>query len=224
MSADDIVPRSVGRAFDLLESVAGAGEASLTEAATRTGLTPTTALRYLRALEARGYLHRNTDGSFSAGPTVFRLATMARAEGPYARLVAAAQPVLDDLTERTGESSYLAVADGEQAMYLATSESTRSVRHVGWVGKTVPMAGTAIGEALRGEPGARMRSGTVEPDITAVTRGVHDGGAVVAALSIIGPTHRMGRETTAVAAEALEQAAVRLERRLGLAGAPEAAS
>ena len=62
MSDDDRVPRSVGRAFDLLESVAVAGETSLTEAATRTGLTPSTALRYLRALEVRGYLHRNADG------------------------------------------------------------------------------------------------------------------------------------------------------------------
>ena len=75
-----------------------------------------------------------------------------------------------------------------------------------------------------GEPGARTRSGTVEPDITAVTRGVRDGGTVVAALSIIGPTHRMERDTTAVASEALAQAATRLERQLGLAGATEPGS
>jgi urocanate hydratase len=224
MSADDAVPRSLGRAFDLLEFIAGSGEASLTEAASHASLTPTTALRHLRALEARGYLHRDVDGSFSAGPTLLRLAAMARDEGPYARLVAAAQPVLDHLTAVTGESSYVAVADGKRAVYLATSESTRSVRHVGWVGKSVPLDGTAVGEALTGAPGARVRSGTVEPDITAVTIGVPDAATIMAALSIIGPAHRMDEAAIEVATGALREAADRLAGRLGLGHAPEVVS
>jgi urocanate hydratase len=224
MTDHDLVPRSVGRAFDLLECVAESGETTLTEAAARTGLTPTTALRHLRALEARGYLHRDLDGAFSAGPTLLRLAAMARDDGPYARLIAAARPVLARLTELTGESSYLAVADGERAMYLATCESTRSVRHVGWVGKTVPIAGTAVGDALAGRPGVRVRTGTVEPDITAVSFGVTDGPTIAAALSIIGPAHRMDPHAITLATEALDEGARQLADQLGLAPTPEAAS
>ncbi|HEY5662645.1 MAG TPA: helix-turn-helix domain-containing protein [Ilumatobacter sp.] len=215
--SDEAVPRSVGRAFDLLEIVVAHGETNLTTAAARAGLTPTTALRHLRALESRGYVRRDTDGNFSAGPTVLRLAATARADGPFARLIRAAQPVLDQLTARTGESSYLAVRDGDRAVYLATCESARSIRHVGWVGKAVPLAGTAIGEALAGLPGARSRSGAVETDIAAVARAVPDGDVVVAAVSIIGPAHRMTRAAVAAAAVALQDAVDRLTGDLGLA-------
>jgi DNA-binding IclR family transcriptional regulator len=215
MSADDIVPRAVGRAFDLLEIVVEAGEINLSAAAERAGLTPTTALRHLRALEARGYLRRAADGSYSAGPTVLRLAAAARDDGPLARLVRAAQPVLDELTERSGESSYLAVADNDQAVYLATCESSRSIRHVGWVGKTVPLAGTAVGEALAGRPGSHARAGSVEADIAAVARAICDGGAVVAALSIIGPSHRMDDTANRQAAALLDEAGRRLADELG---------
>lgn len=213
---DDPVPRSVGRAFDLLEIVAGQGETNLTTAASLAGLTPTTALRHLRALESRGYVRRDLEGSYSAGPTVLRLAAAARDDGPFARLVGAAQPVLDELTERTGESSYLAVSDGSRAVYLATCESTRSIRHVGWVGKAVPLAGTAVGEALAGLAGARTKSGSVEADIAAVARCVLDGDRVVAALSIIGPTHRMDHAAVEAATAALQHGVERLVAELGL--------
>ena len=213
---DDVVPRSVGRAFDLLEIVVAEGETNLSAAALQAGLTPTTALRHLRALESRGYLRRDGDGSYSAGPTLLRLAAAAGDDGPFARLVSAAQPILDELTDRTGESAYLAVSDGDRAVYLATCESTRSIRHVGWVGKAVPLAGTAVGEALAGKPGARVRSGAVEADIAAVARTVFDGDRVVAALSIIGPSHRMNKAAIDTAAAALQEGVDRLATQLGL--------
>jgi urocanate hydratase len=216
--ADDPVPRSVGRAFDLLAIVVEAGAINLTTAASRAGLTPTTALRHLRALEALGYVRRGDDGAYAAGPAVLRLAALARDDGPIARLVAAARPVLAELTARTGESAYLALIQGDRAVYLATCESPRSIRHVGWVGKAVPLAGTAVGEALAGEPGVRVRSGAVEPDITAIAVAVGDGPPrtpPVAALSIIGPTHRMDDAAIAVAGDALRDGADRIARLIG---------
>ena len=121
--AVDAVPRAVGRALDLLEIVVDAGAINLSAAATAAGLTPTTALRYLRALETRGYVRRDDAGTFAAGRTVLHLGAAARHSGPVARLATAAQPVLDELTAATGESSYVAVSDGARAVYVATSES-----------------------------------------------------------------------------------------------------
>lgn len=190
-SGAEPVPRSLGRALDLLEVVVESGEVSLTAAAAAVGLTPTTARRHLLALEARGYVRRSDTGSFSTGATVLHLAATARRSGPHARMVAAAQPVLDAVTEATGESSYLAVADGDRAVYLATSESRRAIRHVGWLGKAVPMAGSAVGEVLRGDVDVSHRVGSVEPDIGAVAAGVRLAGRPVAALSVIGPAHRL---------------------------------
>jgi DNA-binding IclR family transcriptional regulator len=214
------VPRAVGRAFELLELVVASGEVNLTIAAQQAELTPTTALRHLRALEALGYVDRDRDGVYSAGPAVFRLAAAARGDGPLARLVAAAQPVLDELTETTGESSYLAVAEADRALYVATSESARSIRHVGWVGRPVPLDGTAVGAALLGAPGPQHRTGTIEPDISAVAHAVIDGDRVVAALSVIGPAHRMDAAAVATSGEALTRAATRLSTALGLAAPP----
>lgn len=211
----DAVPRSVGRAFELLERVVSAGQTTLTSVAQQAGLTPTTALRHLRALETLGYVRRDHDGMFSAGPAVLRLGAAARGDGPLARLVAAAQPVLDQLTATTGESSYLAVADSGNALYLATSESSRSIRHVGWVGRTVPLAGTAVGDSLRGALGPQHRDGTIEPDISAVAHAIVDGGEVVAALSVIGPSHRMDAATIETTGRALAAAANRLGTTLG---------
>ena len=215
MSEPD-VPRAVGRAFELLELVVASGELNLTIAAQQAGLTPTTALRHLRALEALGYVHRDRDGVYSAGPAVFRLAAAARGDGPLARLVAAARPVLDELTATTGESSYLAVSEADHALYVATSESPRSIRHVGWVGRTVPLDGTAVGAALLGAPGPQHRTGTIEPDIAAVAHAITDGDRVVAALSVIGPAHRMDAAAVAATGDALTSAATRLGAALGL--------
>jgi urocanate hydratase len=214
------VPRAVGRAFQLLELVAAAGEVNLTNAAQLAGLTPSTALRHLRALEALGYVDRDRDGIYSAGPAVLRLAAAARGDGPLARLVAAAQPVLDELTAATGESGYLAVAEGDLALYVATSESQRSIRHVGWVGRTVPLDGTAVGAALLGATGPQHRTDTIEPDIAAVAHAVTDGDRVVAALSVIGPAHRMDAAAVVAAGEALARAATQLAAALGLAAPP----
>lgn len=210
------VPRAVGRTLDLLEIVIGAGECNLTAAAARAGLTPTTTLRYLKALEARGYLARDDNGAFSAGPKLSWLAAAAYDDGPVARLAKAAQPHLDALALRTGESSYLAIGGETHATYIATAESDRAIRHVGWVGRRVPLVGTAVGEALA-DPGlAPVRTGAVEPDITAVARAVMRGNEVVAALSVIGPKHRMGRHEIKEVTAALVVAAQLLSADLGV--------
>ena len=93
----DDVPRSVGRIFDLLEVVLSEGSCNLTTAANATGLTPTTALRHLRGMEARGYVERDAGGLFSAGPTLRRLAAVVHDGGPLDRVIAAAQPRLEAL-------------------------------------------------------------------------------------------------------------------------------
>lgn len=189
---DDAVPRSIARVLDLFEIVIAEHSCNLTTAANRSGLTPTTALRYLRALEARGYLVRDDLGDYSAGPTILRIAASLRSGTVLDRLAAVAQPHLDALAEQTGESAYLAMSDGRVGTYLATAESPRAIRHVGWVGQDVALRGSALGAALA-EPGTTaVRTGAVEPDITAVSRALTDTGKIGVAVSIVGPAHRFG--------------------------------
>ena len=196
-TGEHTVPRSVGRVLDLLEIVlgAGAGGCTLTEAANEAALTPTTALRHLRALETRRYVERDQSGRFSVGPTMRRLSAVLGDADPVRRLVAAAQPLLDAAAHETGESAYLAVSDGSVATYVATAESARAIRHVGWIGQNVTLDGTAVGDALRSPGSCVTRTGAVEPDITAISLAIPTVDSLGVAVSIIGPEHRF-RETS----------------------------
>lgn len=185
------VPRSIERVLDLLEIVLAEPGCSLTTAASNANLTPTTALRYLRALEVRGYLDRDQQGMFHAGATLQRLAATLHDGGPLDGLVMTAQPHIDSLAAVSGESVYLVVSDGRTATYVATAESSRAIRHVGWVGQNVPIDGTAAGAAFE-EPGTPVvRTGAVEPDITAISLALPGTSSLAVAISIVGPNQRL---------------------------------
>lgn len=190
--------RSAERAMSLLDAVVSSGSISLTEAAAAADIPASTALRHLRGLMHRGYLVRDELGQFAVGPTFLRLALAAFRSGPYARLTSAAQPHLEVLASETEESVYLAVRDGTEAVYIATVESPRAIRHVGWVGRSVPLDGTAVGAALLAtplEPGTRPEpahnTGAIESDVTALTAPIFGTAGVVAALSVLGPAERL---------------------------------
>lgn len=206
--------RSAERVLVLLDTVITEGPLSLTVAATRTDMPASTALRHLRVLTDRGYLVKDNSGTYSVGPSFVRTALASLQSGPYARLTAAAQPELERLVEATEESAYLAVRDGTEAVYIATVEGRRAIRHVGWVGRTVPVDGTAVGKALfatPSAPGARpaaiFNTGSIEPDVTAVCAPVHGTEGPVAALSVLGPADRLKGTRLQTAASAVVEAA-----------------
>lgn len=216
MSLDDI-PRSLGRALDLLEAVLSRGTCNLTTAAGACDLSPTTALRHLRGLEARGYVERDTAGVFMAGPAMRRAARLVLDQGPIDRLLAVAQPHLDALAAVTEESCYVAVADTQGASYVASAEGVHPIRHVGWVGQRVTLAGTAVGAALADPGVVAVRTGAVEPDVTALSLALPDDPPVAAAISVIGPAHRLAGDRRATATEALLAMASELSVSLGWA-------
>lgn len=212
------VPRSIARVLDLFEIVLAERTCSLTEAATAADLTPTTALRYLRALEARGYVNRDGAGGFSAGPTILRIAAALRPGTLLDRLATIAQPHLDELAEQTGESTYLAISDGRTGTYIATAESPRAIRHVGWVGQDVELDGSALGAAFDDPGTTAVRTGAVEADITAMSRAVATDGKLAIALSILGPEHRFTADRCTRNEIALERAARALSSELRVNG------
>ena len=207
--------RSAERVLALLDAVVTSGELSLTAAASQTDMPASTALRHLRVLTDRGYLVKDASGSYSVGPAFVRTALASLQSGPYARLRAAAQPELERLVEATEESAYLAVRDGDAGVYIATVEGRRAIRHVGWVGRSVPIDGTAVGEALLAAPLAPgslpapiFNTGAIEPDVTAVCAPIHGAAGPIAALSVLGPADRLTGDRLQTAADAVTQAAM----------------
>ena len=181
--------------MDLLAEVCDQGEISLADCARRAGLAPSTALRLLRTLEASGLVSRDDRGLFQAG---LRLIQLGAAALGRQSLVARAEPAMRRIVEGCGESTYLCLpGPADTAVYAGMVEGLHSVRHTSWVGRSIPLHGSAAGAALRGEVGrngyAVMRS-AVEPDVSAVAAPVYRsgvGGTAVAAISVVGPTYRI---------------------------------
>ena len=198
-----------------MDTVITEGALSLSAAAARTRMPASTALRHLRVLTDHSYLIKNDVGTYSVGTSFLRLALASLQSGPYARLIAVVEPELERLVEITEESAYLAVRDVDEAVYIATVEGRRAIRHVGWVGRSVPLAGTAVGEALLSDPvapGTRpapvFNTGAIEPDVTAVCAPICDSSGPIAALSVLGPADRLAGGRLETAAAAAVEAAV----------------
>ncbi len=158
------------------------------EVARRAGLDVDRAQRALSALEAEGLVARSPGGAYTLGLRAVRLA--ARIE-PVEVLRMVALPLLGELRDATGETANLLILDGLQAVYLDQVESPRALRHSGWAGRTVPVAGTAGGAALSGETGVQVAIDAVEVGITAVACRIPDAGHPPAAVSVTGPSFRL---------------------------------
>lgn len=181
---------------------------TLAEAARAVDLTPSTALRQLRSLESAGFARRNDDGQYVPGPELLRIARALSSEVLLPRL---AEPILQGLAHTTGESAYLAeAADARFAVYSAMHPGLHAVRHVSWLGQRVPRRATAVGAALAGRvdaDGTVARSDAVEAGVMAVSAPVFDAtGAVVAAVSVVGPAYRVSRNEPAIRSAVAEAA------------------
>jgi urocanate hydratase len=188
--------RAVDRALDLLAEVCADRPLSLAECARRATLPPSTALRLLRTLERAGFVRRDELGYFHPGSRLIQLG--ASALGRQA-IVTMGEPALRRIVAATGESAYLSIAGpNDTAIYIAMVEGTHAVRHTSWVGRAVPMAGLAVGDALRGtvpESGYVAQRDLIEPDVTAIAAPIRRPGGVAGALSVLGPTYRMDDDT-----------------------------
>jgi DNA-binding IclR family transcriptional regulator len=187
--------RTVERALGLLAAVCAEGEISLTDCARRVDLPASTALRLLRTLESADFVARDERGFFRAGSRLIQLGAAALGRQS---LIAMAEPSLQRLVAATGESAYVSVlGPGDTALYIGMVEGTHAVRHTSWVGRTLPLEGSAVGAALRGsvpESGYIAQRSRVEPDVTAIAAPIRRPGGIAGALSLVGPTYRIDDE------------------------------
>ncbi len=167
---------------------------ALTEA---TGLSRATAHRLAVALEAHNLLRRDAQGRFQLG---WRLVALGRAAEAGQGLIAAADPVLSDLRDRTGESAQLYLRDGEHRVCVAASESPHGLRTIVSVGAVLPIALGSAGRVLLGEADTARHDWVEsvaerEVGVASVSAPVRDTtGAVIAAIGVSGPIERVSRQ------------------------------
>ncbi|WP_280196029.1 IclR family transcriptional regulator [Nocardia farcinica] len=211
------VTRSVSRTFELLGAIIEHGGLTLADAAKATELAPSTALRLIRSLEQTEFVLRGEDNVYRVGPRLLQIGARAIADH---QLVLRARPAMAAIAETTRESTYLS-APGPRgtALYIDQIQGTYAIRHMGWVGQTVPLVGTAVGAALLGEVGPQgyaVAYDTIEEHSTGVAAPIHDAiGRVAGALSVVGPTFRLDDETCARHGRVLVEHCARLSAELG---------
>lgn len=136
--------QSVERVFELLETIADAGgEISLSDLAAASKLPLPTIHRLLRTLVSLGYARQLPSRRYALGPRLIRLGEQAGKQ-----LGTLAGPVLEHLVRELGETSNLAMLDGDGAVYVAQRPSPHAMRMFTEVGRRVQLHNTGVGKAL----------------------------------------------------------------------------
>jgi DNA-binding IclR family transcriptional regulator len=145
--------RSLDRALDLLEALANAGEAGVSDLAARTGLVPSTTHRLLNTLVERGYAAQSASGGrYLIGYKLLELSS--GLQDRVERIKLAAREHLEAIQRDTGETTNLVVLEGRNVVYVDKVDGTRSVRLLIEVGASIPAHTTGAGKAIlawRGE-------------------------------------------------------------------------
>lgn len=207
-------PRAVHRALELLTRVVESGPISLSALARQADLPASTAMRMLRVLEHWDYVAKDPQGHFVVGAR-FAQSRFTPEPASAEALNDLSAPILHELTQSTGESSYLAVrGDANTCVYLREEQTTHPIRHVGfsgWQGRTVPMASSAVAEVFERripESGYVVMDAVVTSEATVVAAPVYSStGEIIAVLSVVGPSYRLKGDGISAAGAAVIAAA-----------------
>lgn len=158
--------QSVERAVTILEILARAGEAGVTDVAGEIGVHKSTAFRLMATLEQGGLVEQAEErGKYRLGVGILRLAgaTTARLD-----VVAEARPICRKLSADTGETVNIAVLSDRSALYLDQFAGTSALQPHNWVGQHIPLHATSNGKILLSNL-AEDQLARVVPSLTAYT-------------------------------------------------------
>ncbi len=139
---------AIDRAVSLLETLADAGPAgmSLADVVTTTGTNKSTAYRAITTLRLRGHVTQDPlSGHYSLGPSAVALGERWR---QHDQLQALVRPALTAASRTTQELAHLGVLTGIDVMYIDKVEPERALRVWSRVGRTVPVAVSAMGRSI----------------------------------------------------------------------------
>lgn len=139
--------QSIGRALTLLEALGDSrGEVGIAELSKRVGLHVSTTHRLLATLVARGYARQSPEtGRYALGAKALHLAESYLSQMDLRRI---GRPVLEWLSQATGETANLVILDGHEALYLDKAEGPQSLRIFSRIGRRAPLSCTAVGKVL----------------------------------------------------------------------------
>lgn len=141
---------------------------TLSEVAARTDMDRAKARRFLLTLHALGFVRR-IGRQFELTPRVLQLGYAYQASNQYRAVI---QQHLEDITAELGESSSLAVLDGDDVVYVVRSSARHRLMAITLsVGTRLPAAYTSMGRVLLAQlPDAELEIFLARVKLEAFTR------------------------------------------------------
>lgn len=138
--------KTVARALQVLELLsAHRRPLSLTQIAHHMQVNVSTAHHLLSTLRARGYVEQDANSAYRLSLRLLMIGAGAPRVGDLRNV---AEPALQRLASRSGETASLVVRDGAQGVCLDQVQSPRFVAVTGYVGQRFPLHCTATGKVL----------------------------------------------------------------------------
>lgn len=219
---------AVERALSILDCFeADQDSLSLKELADKTGLYKSTILRLCISLESFGYIRKREDGRYQLGPTLWRLGALYRKRFDVTSRI---RPVLQHLSEATGESASYYVRDGDERICLLRHNSSQAIRHHLDEGARLPLDRGAAGRLIRAysgdddeaarkirQAGFAVSLGERDPDTASIAVPILDSGQrFLGSLVVSGLRRRFDKTAREQAIKLAQQAAAELARDISI--------
>lgn len=118
--------QSLGRGMDILEYLALHPKSRLQDISTSLDLNKSTLHSLISTLEQLGYVEKNSDSPlYSLGVKVFQLGKVYEKDFEIKKAV---QPLLKELTDFSGETTYFTLQIGENYIYAEKCQSSKNLR------------------------------------------------------------------------------------------------
>ena len=139
--------QSLTRGLSILEALARSdGGLTLTDLAHSAQLPASTTHRLLSTLEKMGYVYQAGDvGLWCVGLQAFRVGTTFLSNRDF---IAQSLAYMHRLMEQAGETAYLAILDGTEAVFVAQVQCHEMMRTLVRLGSRVPLHASGVGKAL----------------------------------------------------------------------------
>lgn len=147
--------QTVRNALRLLEAFSEFDELGVSELSRRLALHKNNVFRLLATLEEQGYIEQcSRSERYRLG---LRCLELGRSFARGRSLLGSARSILEDLTDRTGESSHLAVLSGFELVHVDGQTPESLILSASRIGRRLPLHCTALGKVLIGCGSARGR-------------------------------------------------------------------
>lgn len=218
---------SVERAVSLLEAFTENDRAlTLGELSRRVALDKATVLRIARSLAKSHMLIRNDDASWRLGYKLVQLGALYQSTFNLSSIV---DPILNKLSDETGESAAVYTREGDMRICLYRHDSSQAIRHSARVGNAFPLDKGAPGHVILAfsgqvgetydqirEQGYHATFGERDPEVSSLSAPLFkDGTVLFGSIAITGPSSRFTQKAIDRNLPFLKSAADRLSRAMG---------